>query len=76
MLRMIPFATLICSAAAFASAVDVTGLSVSTCVDTESSTNVVFSTGCAEVRTFNLSFELDAAQSNNLTVAFGRDAGK
>ena len=71
---MIPFAPLICSAAAFASAVDMVGLSVSTCVDTESSTNVSFSTDRAEVRTFNLSLELDAAVSNNIAVAFGLDA--
>ena len=76
MLRKIPFVTLICSAAAFASAMDVADLSVSTFADTESSTNVVFSTGRAEVRTFNLSLELDADECNNLAVGFGRDANE
>ena len=52
----------------------VSGLPASEFVDTEVSTNVVFSTGSSAVRTFTLSLELNAAVSNNVAVAFGRDA--
>lgn len=41
--------------------------------DTESVTNVVFAAGDANDRVFNLSLELDATVSNNVTLAFGID---
>lgn len=38
--------------------------------DTESVTNVVFAAGDVNSRLFNLSLELDATVSNNVTLAF------
>lgn len=55
------------------SAATVGGPALSPFADTESSTNVVFSVGNGDTRKFNLSIELNAASSNNLVVAFGRD---
>ena len=43
-------------------------------VDTEAATNVVFDTGDAYARRFDLALELNAAASNNVIVAFGYDA--
>ena len=41
--------------------------------DTEISTNVAFSAGGDDARTFSLSLALDATPSNTLQLAFGRD---
>ena len=43
-------------------------------VDTEAETNVVFDAGDAYARRFDLALELNAAASNSVVVAFGRDA--
>lgn len=56
-----------------ASSLSVTAPRVSSCPDTESVTNVVFAAGDANDRMFNLSLELDATVSNNVTLAFGTD---
>lgn len=49
---------------------------VSTYADTEAVTNVFFNAGDADARLFSLSLELDATESNNVCVAFGRDANE
>ena len=52
----------------------VSGLPESPFTDTEVSTDVVFSAGRAEARTFRMSLELTATTNNCLAVAFGVDA--
>ena len=43
-------------------------------VDTEAETNMVFDAGDIYARRLDLTFELDAAASNSVIVAFGHDA--
>ena len=49
---------------------------VSTYADTEAVTNVFFNAGDADARLFSLSLELDATESNNVSVAFGIDVNE
>ena len=49
---------------------------VSTYADTEAVTNVFFNAGDAYARLFSLSLELDATESNNVSVAFGSDVNE
>lgn len=65
---------LCCSVVAAAYAVTAPMPSSSPYADTEAVTNVAFSAGAAGDNVFTLALELDATPSNNVEVAFGRDA--
>lgn len=61
---------------ALAGALPVAAPNVSTFADTEAVTNVFLDVGDADARLFSLSLELDANASNNVSIAFGRDANE
>ena len=65
---------LCCSVVSAAYAVTAPMPSPSSYVDTEAVTNVAFSAGVAGDNVFAFALELDATPSNNVEVAFGRDA--
>ncbi len=68
------FMAALAASVALSGALTVAAPDVSTYADTEAATNVFFSAGDADARLFSLSLELDATESNNVCVAFGRDA--
>ena len=59
--------------AAFAKAIVVPSLPVSLYADTEVSTNIAFNTIRSDVKTFELTFQLECSSSNCIQVALGRD---
>ena len=72
-MRFVLFVFALLPLAAMARSVEVPTLAPSAFADTESVTNVVFDAGGVDDRQFDLSVALEAAVSNNVEVAFGRD---
>lgn len=68
------FATLSLAGSIFAAPVKTTVPELSSYVDTESSTNIVFNVGRDQDRIFKLTLELNATTNNNVVVALGYDA--
>ena len=68
------FMAALAASVALSGALTVAAPDVSTYADTEAATNVFFDVGGADARLFSLSLELDATESNTVSVAFGRDA--
>ena len=59
--------------AVFAKAIVVPPLPVSQYVDAEVTTNIAFNTSRTDVKTFELTFQLECSSSNCIQVALGRD---
>ena len=70
------FMAMFAMAFALYGALPVAAPNVSTFADTEAVTNIFFNAGDADARLFSLSLELYATESNNVSVAFGRDANE
>lgn len=70
------FMTALVASVALSGALPVAAPNVSTFADTEAVTNVFFNAGDADARLFSLSLELDATESNNVSIAFGSDVNE
>lgn len=73
-LRLVFLGMSVVAATAFAAQVDMPVPAPTSDHDTEATTNTVFFAGLSSDRQFNLSLELNAASSNCVEIAFGRDA--
>ncbi|MGN0876141.1 MAG: hypothetical protein ACI4TC_02620, partial [Kiritimatiellia bacterium] len=73
-LRLVFLGMSVVAATAVAAQVDMPVPAPTSDHDTEATTNTVFSAGLSSDRQFNLSLELNAASSNCVEIAFGRDA--
>ena len=72
-LRLVFLGMSVVVATAFAAQVDMPVPAPTSDHDTEATTNTVFFAGISSDRQFNLSLELNAASSNCVEIAFGRD---